>query len=176
MGKRKSSGGSPRDLPVALVAHACAGRTRLSFLDRKEQRSFFEEVCDATLRLPGVSKVEGRPRTGSLIITHDGTSEALLTAARSSRAFVVEERESEPAPGGGTPDWQSLFATATKITSDPSSAARSAAIAALLMMAMLQATRGQIMPPATTALWYAFSLLLGTGMPSGEGGIDGDGE
>jgi hypothetical protein len=145
----------------------------LSFPDRREQRAFFEEICDASLRLPGVSKVEGRPGTGSVIITHDGTTEALLQAARSNRAFVVEEMGQQSAPAGDTLDWQALFTTATQDTSGPSGAVRSAAIAALLMMAILQITRGQIMPPATTALWYALSLLLGKDMASGETGGDG---
>jgi hypothetical protein len=173
VGRKSENVGSPRDLPVAIVAHACAGRIRLSFPDRKDQRSFFEEVCDATLRLPGVSEVEGRPGTGSLIITHDGATEALLQAAQSDRAFAVEKTGDESAHAGDTLDWQALLARVTKDTSSPSGGIRSAAIIALLVMVVLQATRGQIMPPATTALWYALSLLLGKEMSSGEPSGDG---
>jgi hypothetical protein len=176
LGRRRNGGASARDLPVALVAHACTGRTRLSFPDRKEQRSFFEQICDATLRLPGVRQVEGRPATGSLIVAHDGTTEALLEAAHESGVFIVPAPPSGPGPASETPEWQSLLGMLFKDASSPTGAARAASIVALLGMALVQASRGQIMPPATTALWYAMSLLLGSGAPSGAGGGEGAGD
>jgi hypothetical protein len=162
-------------VPVARLAHACTGRTRLSFPGRKEQRSFFEQICDGTLRLPGVRQVEGRPATGSLIVTHDGTAEALLEAARASGIFVVEAPASGPAPASEAPDWQSVLGMALADVVNPAGAARAAAIVGLLGMALVQAGRGNIMPPATTALWYALSLLLGSGAPSGGDSADGTG-
>lgn len=174
MGRRRSGGGNARDLPVALIAHVCAGRLRLSFPDRKEQRPFFEGICDAALRLPGVTKVEGRPATASLIITHEGSHVQLVEAARESGVFSAQDVEAA-APGNQTSDWQSLVEPLLKDLSTPSGAGRAAAIVALLGMALLQASRGQIMPPATTALWYALSLLLVSDAPSGEGGGDGAG-
>ena len=174
MGRRRSGGGKLHELPVALIAHACAGRLRLSFPDRKEQRPFFEGICDAVLRLPGVTKVEGRPATGSLIITHEGSHAQLVEAARESGVLSAQGVEPS-APRKETSDWQSLVEPLLKDLSTPSGAGRAAAIVALLGMALLQASRGQIMPPATTALWYALSLLLGSGVPSGEGGEDGAG-
>jgi hypothetical protein len=164
-----------RDLPVARVAHACTGRTRLSFPDRKEQRAFFEQICDGTLHLPGVRQVEGRPATGSLIVTHDGTADALLEAARARGLFIVREPASGPAPASETPEWQSVLGMLFKDAANPAGAARMAAIVGLLGMTLVQASRGQIMPPATTALWYALSLLLGSGPSPGEGSADGAG-
>lgn len=176
MGRRRNAGGRARELPSAVVAHACAGRLRLSFPDRKEQRPFFEEICEAVLQLPGVTKVEGRPATGSLIITHEGAHVQLIEAARERGVFGAQEpASSSAAHAKETTDWQSLVETLLKDMSTPSGAARSAAIVALIGMAVLQASRGQIMPPSTTALWYALSLLLGAGAPSGEGSGDGAG-
>ena len=55
---------------VAELAHMCSGRTRLVVRERKGERAFFEQLCDDVLALEGITEVEGRTLTGSLIITH----------------------------------------------------------------------------------------------------------
>ena len=46
----------------AIIMHACRGRTRLRFPDRKGQNAFFEVLCDEVLKIPGIIQVEGTPR------------------------------------------------------------------------------------------------------------------
>jgi hypothetical protein len=113
--------------------------------------------------------------TGSLIITHDGTLQQLTEEACKSAIFEVSE-VSEAKPQREAEDWQQLAASWFAGSADKSASLRMAAVMALLGMAAIQVGRGQIMPPATTSLWYALSLLMGSG-PAGDLPVDGgDGE
>ena len=74
---------------AAELAHKCVGRTRLVLRDRKGERAFFEQLCDDVLALPGVTEVEGRTLTGSLIITHPDMGGADVIAAARKRQKAV---------------------------------------------------------------------------------------
>lgn len=171
MRRKRGDGHSAPELPVGYLAHECAGRTRLSFANRKNERAFFEAVCNAALSLPGVSHVEGRPATGSVIVTHTGPASTVLDAARARGVFDVQVQPSEPAGGDQLGAWHSLIGEPMTGAQSTPNFARTTTILTLLFMALVQAMRGQVMPPATTALWYALSLLLGqNGLDRGGGG------
>lgn len=166
--ERSARGHEP---PVGLVAHACAGRTRLSFAAHKGDAATLTALCDGVVGLPGVHGVEGRPTTGSLIVSHEGTAERLIEAAAAARVF----RMHEPAAGGDVPgatenDWQAIVGAALKEYGGSVGVSRGAAALAFVTMAAIQASRGNVLPPAATALWYAASLLLGR-----EPSLTGDG-
>jgi hypothetical protein len=147
----------------------------LRFSAHKGEPAFFEQLCDATLALPGVTKVEARPATGSVIISHDGPLAPLAEAARTAGAFLVAGTDDGPAAESWSAEVQRLFSGLLPPMSDNTATARSGAAVVLLAMAAIQASRGHVMPPATTSLWYAISLLAGGG-PGADADSGGEGE
>lgn len=164
-------------LPRAHIAHASPARTRLSFPDLKGQPEALEAVCAAARKLAGVHEADGRPLTGSVIITHDGSAEDLARAARKARAFEVREMPQPPAiaPGAEVLAWKDWADQSLRETLGPGIDVRTIAAAAFLAMAVRQLAAGSIMPPAATALWYGVSLLLAAGPEPGAPTADGDG-
>jgi ABC-type phosphonate transport system ATPase subunit len=76
-------------------------------------------LCDATLALPGVHHVEGRPATGSLIISHTGSSERLIEAAAMAGAFRIEVTASASQASDQAGAWQQVLAGAMREFNSP---------------------------------------------------------
>ncbi|MDX2156047.1 MAG: hypothetical protein SFW09_05995 [Hyphomicrobiaceae bacterium] len=170
--ERRARGDEP---PVGRIAHTCPGRTRLSFVAHKGDTATLTALCDAVLGLPGVHRVEGRPTTGSLIVSHEGPAARLVEAAIAARVFRTPEPPAADETGAGVSedDWQATVSAALRELSGPVGVARGGAALAFVAMALVQASRGNILPPAATALWYAASLLLGREAPDAGGGDAG---
>lgn len=176
--RENEKGAAEVELPLGYVAHASPSRTRLSFPDLKGRDELIDALCAGVRQVDGVYSADGRPLTGSIIITHDGSADELFHAARKARLFDVQDvphrmRQAEPiADALAWKDWadQSLQETV-----GPGVNLRAIAAFAFIAMALRQLAAGSILPPAATALWYGLSLLLAV---SPEPGIylDGDGE
>lgn len=133
---------------------------RIRFPEHREDRKFFIGLCNGLAVLDGVREVEGRPSTGSVIIEYEGDGEALMTTARTSGLFEIVP-EAPPTPPGV--ELKRLFGRAEASLKDfagPNFSIGTVAGLAFVLMAMRQLARGQLMPPAATALWYGLSLLL----------------
>ncbi len=165
MSQRKKSGRVP-EVPAGRIAHACAGRTRISFAAHKGDTATLTSLCDGVLGLPGVHLVEGRPATGSVIVSHEGTTEQLVEAAAAAHVFCAHELAAAQSDGSRQDGWQGMIEVAMNELGGSIGMARGGAALAFIAMAAVQASRGNVLPPATTALWYAASLLLGREMPS----------
>ena len=170
----RERGGRAHEPPVGHIAHACAGRTRLSFAAHKGDTATLTALCDGMLGLPGVHLVEGRPATGSVIVSHEGAAEQLIEAAAAAHVFRVHTPTAadDGVAGASVDDWQAMVGAALKELGGQVGVARGGAALAFVAMAAVQASRGNVLPPAATALWYAASLLLGREAPDGGGSTD----
>jgi hypothetical protein len=157
------------------MAHNCASRVRLSFSGKKGDKPFFEALCDEVVKLPGVIEAEGRVLTGSLVIKHEGSCEELLHAARFAGVFDVHEEPPAPEPGAEFEAWRQILDGAVKQVGGKGASIGTMAAIAFFSMALAQAARGQMMPPAATALWYAISLLMASKSGDGPGAKPADG-
>ena len=90
MSRKADTSEAPR-IGLARIAHSCPSRTRLSFPDLKGRPAELAALCDRALKLKGVRQVEGRPLTGSLILTHDGSPEDIVRSARKAAVFDAED-------------------------------------------------------------------------------------
>ncbi len=126
-------------LPLAEIVHATGGRTRLRFADRIGDTFFFERLAERLRLVEGVAEVRARPRTGSVIVLHEGPS----------AGFVAASRDIFGASGEAPPP-----------TLQPPTAAQAELAGAALMagLALLQSARGRVLPPAVTLLWYAAGI------------------
>lgn len=133
-------------LPQAEIVHTLPGRTRLRIAARRGQGTFFAAVATGLLSLPGVSQVNIRPLTGSILIEHGQTLEEICEGAEKSRLFVLADAPWAP------PDKSAVFARLLAI--DP----RMAVAAGLGLLALWQVRKGTILPQAATLAWYAAEL------------------
>jgi hypothetical protein len=173
---RKADANEATRIWLAHIAHSCPSRTRLSFPDLKGKPAELTELCDKAMKLKGVRQVEGRPLTGSLILTHDGSPEDLVRSAR--RAAVFDVKDAAPEEHQIHADaraWQSWIDRTLKEGVGGGFDARALGAAAFFAMALRQLAAGHVMPPAATALLYALNLLSPSnkadpGAPDGNGG------
>jgi hypothetical protein len=126
-------------------------------------------------KLAGVRQVEARPATGSLIVTHEGSGEDLIDAARLAGLFLVEELAESYAPSLEAVAWKERLDQFLKQTVGGGIDLPTIAAFAFFAMALRQTAVGRIMPPAATALWYGLSLLLMKGAAPGPEADAGDG-
>jgi hypothetical protein len=134
-------------LPLAYVAHATRGRTRLHFPSREGDVEFFSDCSARVAEIQGVRWVRVRSLTASLVIEHDGAFDTIKEQARAAGLFTVVEtqRGSERAEAGP---------------------ALPPVAAVLGGLAVMQLFRNHVLPPAITLLWYAASLAREHHAPS----------
>ena len=129
------------NLPVAELVHAMPGRARLRIIERRGDTVFFAAIATGLSALPGVHRVDVRPFTGSIVITHGPPIAGIGAVAQEAGLFALVEVAEEPAA------WPELPIDA-----------RVAATVGLGLVAVWQLLRGQVFPPAVTAAWYAAHL------------------
>ena len=129
------------DIPSALIVSSLAGRLRLRFPDHRDDAAFFRQLGQGVLMLPGVTASSTNALTAGVLIRFRGTTEALLAAAVREGVFRA-----------------AMIPTALRAPKVADLAPIGAA--AFGLMALLQAARGSILPPAATLIWYAASLIL----------------
>jgi hypothetical protein len=147
----------------AFIAHETRGRLRLKIPEKRGDTAYFARLAEQLAQCPGITRVEGKTRTGSILIFHaPGTGAKDIAAyARQSELFFLIQPSAAPQ--------QTLleYASAGARTIDRglSRASRgfidlpSALLIALLVMAVRQTAQGQIMIPAASLLWYAAGLI-----------------
>ena len=128
-------------LPPAEIVHAVPGRARLRIAARRGDAVFFASIATGLSTIPGVSRVDVRPLTGSIVIRHAAPLARIGKAAEQGRLFVLANVASAPpsAPAMGI---------------DP----KIVAAAGLGAFALWQLAQGRILPPAITLAWYAAGL------------------
>jgi hypothetical protein len=140
-------------LPLAEIVHAMPGRVRLRLAARRGDRVFFASIATGLSAIPGVSRVEVRPLTGSIMLQHVCPLARIGIAAEQGRLFVIADAHTAPPL---TP----------AIPIDP----KMVVAVGLGIFALWQLAQGRILPPALTLGWYAAKL---TGILSNGDSSDG---
>ncbi|MCS6853281.1 MAG: hypothetical protein NZ523_00790 [Elioraea sp.] len=133
--------------PSARITSLASGRVRLNLGAAGRDPARATALARDSLLLPGVVSAVANPLTGSLLLRFRGEAETVFTAAARRGLFRVCPH-----------------------TAAPSSPARAApvAAAALALLAVFQALRGAVLPPAVTLLWYAASIGRDDGEAAGD--------
>ncbi len=125
-------------LPAAAVCHAVPGRVRVRVPGMRGNDAWFRAICADLVRRPEFSVVSGNERTGTLLLKgRDLEPAGLAELAREEGWFDLRDERRRDA------------------TSSP--APRLAGF--MLVLAVVQAMRGQLMVPAVGFLWYAIELM-----------------
>lgn len=146
-------------VPVQIV-HATQTRLRLHAADLTDHPQQMAELADALTSLPGLTRVVGRPETGTLIlhVDHDVTGFARNLFA--SGAVALVPRPASPTPVSRLAEaGLSQLDQAVRNRTSGALDARSALAVMLFGFAVYQAFRGQLAGPVTTLLLGVLSLL-----------------
>jgi hypothetical protein len=128
-------------LPRAEIVHAIPGRVRLRVDARRRDEVYFASVATSLSAVPGVTRVEVRPLTGSLVIHHIVPFGRIAAAAEERRLFSIIYAQS-----------------AQKRTEQRSIDPKLVAAVAMGVFAIWQLGRGRYLPPALSLVMYALDL------------------
>lgn len=147
-------------VPLARVAHALPGRTRIKIEERRGDEAYFTTVKERLAGCPGIAAVEANSLTASVLVRHAASNGDVLRYAAEHGLFCLAEGEP------GIPSADRLVA-ANLETADRGLRAvsggglnlRSMMFLGLVGLGIAQAIEGNIAVPALTAFWYALSAL-----------------
>lgn len=147
--------------PHAFVSHAVAGRSRWRIPSRKGDAAYFRELEKHLSALPDVVSVEGRPRTGSLVLRHHGDAMALVR--RAEEEGLIALLDEEPTDESLTEEVGTLLDTVDDWLTRKSGGKLDLPTGLFLLFgtaAIVQFMRGRVAAPAATLGWYALNALL----------------
>ena len=90
---------------TATIERQLPGRLRLRIPTRRGDVSFFQGIVHALSECPDVKEIDATPLTGSVLIRHSGSAQAITAAAAERKIFEVgnepeKAREAAPASSG----------------------------------------------------------------------------
>ena len=139
-------GPEPSTAPVALLVHNAPGRVRLRLATPRGATRLLPELASALENIEGVGNVHPNVVTGSLLIEGMSMSIEELQRTAHSKGYlrIVRESRDELADAALTAWWGAAVHVLER-----------AAPLAMLGLAVVQAARGQFLPPALSLALYA---------------------
>lgn len=131
----------PDALPLAEPVHSIPGRSRLRIDARRGDSVFFASIATGLAAIGGVTRVDVRPLTGSVVIHHGPPLARIGIAAEEARLFSM----TKPVDAA---------ASATALAID----AKMVAALGIGAFGLWQFAQGRVLPPAMTMAWYAATL------------------
>lgn len=157
------------------IAHTTRGRTRIRWAGNTADRAGVVEIASQIAALEGIDQAIPRTNTGSIIIEHDPTDWAALESRLVhdlSLKFVspplVQPRTAMDTINRGV---DQVNGTLKGMNTDLASVS----VLVLLILAVTQAARGQVMGNAVSFLWYALNtanMARGAAGPTAEATAD----
>jgi Heavy metal associated domain 2 len=143
-------------LATAAIAHSARGRTRYKVTARRRDAGYFVSVEQQLSKVSEVASVEVNPLTGSVLVHHHCSVEALNAYAEKGELFQVSTL-----PEGSLDllrQRSSFLDRQLQHLTGRFFDLRSLTLVLLLSIGMVQLLRGQFAGPALTMFWYAASL------------------
>lgn len=159
------------------VAHQTEGRTRLRATVRPVDVDELIAFADRLSGARGVDALDCRGRTGSIIIDHPEIDGDGLVAEIVRLGGILEPDEGGPtARRDGLTPVRTTLGSVDGLRGQLTAGGidlRTIGFVLMLGLAMRQISRGNIMVPAMSFLWWAFELLMESA-PAAGGEIAGD--
>lgn len=138
--------------PIATIQHQIPGRLRLRIPARRGDVSFFHHIVQALSKLPSIAELSAIPLTGSIIIRHSGSAQAIAAAATEQGLFEIGPEEPKKAP-------------APSSRRRPDAGLRGTAATGLSGLALFQVARGRLTGNAAENFWNAYGAQRILGRP-----------
>lgn len=126
---------------VAALTHDVPGRLRYRIEARRGDRDFYARIGAELLKCEMVQSVEINPMTGSVLVIHVADPEAITRYAEQHGLFRLGGKRPAPSTDMAPPDMRSLLPPL------------------LIGLGLYQIAQGNVLAPAVSLFWYAFSLL-----------------
>jgi hypothetical protein len=145
-------------LPDARIVHRLPGRLRIKVDSYKRDEAFFSMLSNALRSCPGVLEVTANPVTASVLIEHATAEAKIVQFIGAHKLLDVRSGEASPASAqaqmtAGLQGFSRELRSATGGVLDLDAVI----IMGLTGLAIQQAIEGNIMVPAASLLWYAYS-------------------
>jgi hypothetical protein len=140
------------------IAHTTDGRTRIRCSDDISDKTTISEIAEHMAQIPGVDQAVPRIATGSIIIEHETVQWSVIESQLTDKLsldFSTPPRK--PAYTGImvlNKGIDQVDGTLKGMNTD----LRTLTVFMLVVLAITQALRGQVMVSASSLLWYAFSV------------------
>lgn len=154
--------------PSAYIKHQLAGRVRLKIPQKRGNFRYFDRIAELFADCPGITQLLLNPPAASILICHVTETDFLNIAefAQTNGLFtIVEQPEEEtftipylPIPKLTSTGLKHLDESLIDFSKGRLDG-RSLLILALIGLSVRQMTKGHVLGPASTLLWYAFSSL-----------------
>ena len=147
------------NLDNARVRHLLPGRVRLKVPARHRDAAFFDDAARRLAQCAGVTEVRANPLTGSLLVFHTTTLQAINAYASQHGLFFLRALAAATADVSddtAPPRRRGRAAGAPRIAIEQADRRALALSASLAGLGTLQTMRGELMAPAATLFWYAF--------------------
>jgi Heavy metal associated domain 2 len=152
-------------MAAAAIAHAAYGRTRFKIPARRRDEEYFSTVERELRSAAEVERVEVNPITGSVLVHHRGSVDAVCAYAEKSKLFRASATPDRP--HDLLLERASFMDRQVQDLSGQALDLRSLALVLLLSVGLFQLLRGQFAAPALTVFWYAATLYTLSGRDAG---------
>lgn len=151
-------------LPQAEVVHEMKGRLRVRIPEQRQNREYFGKVRERLAGLDGVRSIETNYMTGSVLVLHESSPQVIQDYAEEKGLFQVRQSKSDPVAlsqriAGGFRQVEGRVNAFSKGQVDVTALA----FLGLAVAGAFQILKKNIWPAGVTLLWYAASVVLGTG-------------
>lgn len=153
------------------LLHSLPERTRIRWAGDFDERAGVDDISSTIATIPGVTRVDARPATGSIVIEHEETNFDTLRA-RLAETVAIEFLELAPArQPAGLETIQRGYRRLDQRLGRTNVDLNSMTFLLMLVLAATQAARGNIGGSAVSFLWYA--LAIAKQSPRAESAPDG---
>lgn len=152
----------------AYIKHQLPGRVRLKIPQKRGDFRYFDRIAELFADYPGITQLQLNPSAASILICHGTETQFLNIAefAQTNGLFTIVEQPDEetftipyiPIPKLTSTGLNRLDESLMDFSQGRLDG-RSLLFLSLIGLAVRQMAKGHIMGPASTLLWYAFSVL-----------------
>ncbi len=140
------------------IAHTTNGRTRIKWAGDSSDKASIMEIAENIAAIPGVDQTVPRITTGSIIIEHEQADWPSVESLLSDRLALEFTTPALPEPRTGLDTINLGLDQMNTALKGMNTDLSSVTVFLLVMLAIAQALRGQVIGPSFSFLWYALSI------------------
>jgi hypothetical protein len=140
------------------IAHSTDGRTRIRWHGDNSDKAGICEIAEHINQIPGVDRAAARIATGSIIIEHETAKWSAIEPQLTDKLSVEFSTPARKPANTGILALNKGLDQVDGALKGMNTDLRSLTVFMLVVLAITQALRGQVMVSSASLLWYAFSV------------------
>jgi hypothetical protein len=148
-------------IPLAQLSHSSLGRIRIRIPQKRGDAVFFSSLAEKLKNMPDVSSLSVNNQTASVLILHQGETDAIFSWAKKYDLFEIEDPVEASADKANVCEkLKSLDGKVKDLTAGNIDLLTLSGAAGLLGLGVYQLVRGQVLAPASGLFIDAIKLIL----------------